>query len=160
MKTNLVKALVACMIVAGIAIHGNSAQAGSPINASTTAEIFKLADIDYWYNFEVWAADPADMTRFFLIVYNPDGSVDEYGPYWNEDDARHNRAALDGNVEVVERYVGPQWQYVGIYGTHSEATEIADAFEAFGLLVDVRWIDNPWLKLRGNLTTTHVKLFP
>jgi hypothetical protein len=101
---------------------------------------------DVLFDYDLYVADSEPRFGWVLVYTFADNSTIEYGPYTNYSDAswrlwfnvEHNIHTNAVDVEIVEEELPPVWQFVQRYGTYAAAADMADLFENFGFLSDIR----------------------
>jgi hypothetical protein len=131
------------------------ASAAEPTLQSSTLTL----NPDVLYDYDLYVADSDPRYGWFLVYTFADNSTIEYGPYTNYSDAtwrlwfnvEHNIHANAVDVEIVEEQLPPLWQFVQRYGTYAAAADMADLFEQFGFLTDIRRVSA--LQIRTTYST-------
>ena len=129
------------------------APAADPSLQSTTLTLSP----DVLYDYDLYVADSDPRYGWFLVYTFADNSTIEYGPYTNYSDAtwrlwfnvEHNIHTSAVDVGIVEEQLPPLWQFVQRYGTYAAALDMADLFEQFGFLTDIRRIST--LRIRTSI---------
>jgi hypothetical protein len=131
------------------------ASAAEPTLQSSTLTL----NPDVLYDYDLYVADSEPRYGWVLVYTFADNSTIEYGPYTNYSDAtwrlwfnvEHNIHTNAVDVEIVEEELPPLWQFVQRYGTYAEAADMADLFEQFGFLTDIRRVSA--LRIRTTYST-------
>jgi hypothetical protein len=144
----------AAVVVAGLILAlAMQAPAAEPSLQTTTL------NPDILYDYDLYVADGDPHYGWFLVYTFADNSTIEDGPYSSYSQAawrlwfnvEHNIYANAVDVEIVERELPPVWQFVERYGTYAAAADMADLFEQFGFLTDIRRVSA--LRIRTTTST-------
>ncbi len=115
---------------------------------------------DVLFDYDLYVADGDPHYGWFLVYTFADNSTIEDGPYSSYSQAswrlwfnvEHNIYTNAVDVEIVERELPPVWQFVERYGTYAAAADIADLFEQFGFLTDIRPVSALRIRTTINLS--------